>query len=270
MAGNVIINRQPFKCVDVFFRCLETLPGDGTGAMIDTKRGATYSPIPTAGPVPIADTYWLENSDGASNSILPSCLSSIPLAAGSWPNWAQKSVITFATGRVMVPNKVRTPFGNGDTVIPGSDGNISVSFGGGMHTVIRDANGNQVYISSEPARALPAIGTDVGVIVEYQPATTDGITVTPGWVRSRVVDVNGNTFGSGSTETMQYATVQNVFDLNPSLNNKTRFGGLAFYSILAFSFNDGIPANREAAYLWMLKNHPAGNRSLPPQFRYTE
>lgn len=262
----VLITKKPFACAEFFFRCLETLPGDGTGSMRDTIRGAEYAPVGITGaPIPMAGSYTLNNSEAASNAIFPECDTSIGLLSGSWPNFKRRSVITFACGRLVDPDVLKIPVGNGSAVIPGSDGNISVSFGGGgMHTLLRDADGTQVSIAPEPLRALPAIGTDIGVLVEYSPATDAG----PGSITSKVIDMAGNTYGSGETETKQTAQVLNQFDLNPGLNNLTRFRGMAFYSFIGFSFDEGLPANRNEAYLWMLNNHAAGIRHLPPQFRY--
>lgn len=266
-ARSILITKRPFACAEFFFRCLETLPGDGTGSMRDTVRGATYEPVGVNGaPIPTLGSYYIQNAAGLSNAVAPEADASIQLISGSWPNFKRRSVITFACGRLIDPDKLKIPVGNGGTVIPGSDGNISVSFGSGMHTLIRDADGTQVYIDPNTTKTLPAIGTEIGVLVEYTPATASG----PGLVTSKVIDFNGNTFGSGATETMQSAPVLNQFDLNPGLNNLTRFRGLAFYSFLGFSFDDGLPANRNDAYLWMMENHSQGNRSLPPHFRYAE
>lgn len=261
-------------CCESFFKCDETLPGDGSGAMVCSITGATYNPA-IGLDEPQALSQWIENYAGPrSMGIRPYSGNAVPLAAGNMPNFGRRSVITFACGNLRGLNGsgVRVPFGNGQGADPpGRNGLISVSFEAGMHIRMRDANGVVVNPANEPARALPAVGTDIGIITEYAPATTDGVTITPGSVVARAVDFDCNTFGSGATETRQTAEVSTVFDLNPRLNNKTRFGGLAFYSILAFSFDAGLPdseAARNEVYKWMMRQHSAGNRVLPPHWRY--
>jgi hypothetical protein len=86
----------------------------------------------------------------------------------------------------------------------------------------------------------------------------------------RVVDLNGNTLIGDDAVTPLDMTlvVDTVGDIRSDIRSVTRFGGINFYSILAFSFTGDMPpeAVRESAYKWMRRHHAAEHRELPPMF----
>ena len=242
-----------YACCELFFKCEETLDAGGGGAIVDSVRGATFSPAQANGSV-VGGSYSLTNQAGLSNAVYPECVDIVELVAGSFPNFGQRHVILFASGRVVDPLVARVPLGSGST------GAIAASFNGGYHGLV---NGSGVPLATttgatDPSKVCPVAGTDVGMIVEYSPGTSFVI---------KTVDLNGSTFGSGASETLITGSTLNTLDLNPGLNNMTRFAGLAFYSICAFSFDAGLPANRESQYKWMLKHHAYGDRTLPHGWR---
>lgn len=242
-----------YACCELFFRCEETLDAGGGGAMVDSVRGATFSPAQANGGV-VAGSYSLTNQAGLSNAVYPECVDVVELVAGSFPDFKQRHVIIFAAGRVVDPLVARVPLGSG------LDGAISHSFFNGYHGLV---NGDGIPLATtagagDPSKVCPVAGTDVGMIVEYSPNTSFMV---------KTVDLDGATFGSGASETIITGTVIALGDLNPGLNNLTRFAGLAFYSICAFSFDAGLPANRESQYKWMLKHHAYGDRTLPHGWR---
>lgn len=254
--SNVIVspNQQKAHC-EVFFKCLETLNPDGSGSMVDIN-GLTWTPSVDG------VQYTLTNENGLSNNVYSVSKSENPpttLSAGTWPNFGYRPIIAFACGRIIDPAKVKAPIGVGI---------ISVSNAGGMHGVVYSGtpgSGTELVTTGVyPEKALPAAGADIGLIVEYVPK---------GESVFRFVDLNGNTFGSGATETkiVAQSLVATDYEVNPGVMNTGRFNGCAWYSIATFSFPiaQGLPSNREDAIRWMLANHSTGNRKLPPHWSYS-
>lgn len=268
-------------CADMFFKCLEVLPGDGTGATVDSISGARYDPaagnpgdegadIPIPPGVPVAGSYWQENRASISNAVYAECRGSIPVTGGNLPNFGSKSVILFGCGLVVDVAKVRIPVGNGDGLdAAGTAGIISVSFGGQMHGLVKSATDQLIPSTTSTADLhlqAASVGSFIGLIVEYVPKVGG----TNGTYHARVIDINGDTLISDDlvTPLQQDIAVTVVGEVNPSLNNKTRFGGLAWHSRMAFSFDNGLPANRNDVYKWLMMHHQHGNRALPPQWLY--
>lgn len=262
MAAEIFVGHPTaIPCVQTFFRCEETLPGDGSGAMVDAVGGAVFNPLAAATIAGATGTYSLTNQTGLTQGVYAQSDSPLPLVSGSLPNFERKSVIIFACCRLVDGTAFRVPFGDGgspNSTLTNQGGLLSLSFVGGMHLLANTSNA-QIASASDAARVLPADGTDIGLIVEYVPGTS---------LMGKVVDMNGATFGSGATETILTTATVTLADVNPSLNNKTRFGGALFYSVMAFTFTDGLPANREQVYKWMLKQHAYGNRQVPPAWQY--
>lgn len=275
--------QKRLACSEAFFKCLETFSGDGYGVMSDAVAGAVYNPIqgnwgqwydPETGDMPaytpIADTVWMRNGVGtASNSVYPMNLQPVALQSGSWPNLAQKKVIIFGCGTVQVSAYMRIPFGNGGNIIPGSDGNVSVSCGGSFHGLVRGTNATLTDDSGITHPSVPATslnGVLVALVGEYVPATAGG----NGSFHYKIIRADGtivmDATGLIPLEITEPVTIQ--ADCTPHLNNLTRFGGLNFYGIRMFSFNNGLPpeAVREAAYKWMMRHYAAGHREEPPHF----
>lgn len=261
----------------IFFKCLEIFAGDGYGSMVDSVTGARYNPLRgntgqhegVAPGEPVALTHWMQNGATWANSVRPTNTVSIPLEAGGWPECAGKQVIIFACGVVRDPGLTRIAFGNGQTAVPGSDGNLSISLAGQMHGLARMSSGLSTLTSgADPAGIVANTSIDnklVALIGEYVPA----ITGTPGTYRVRVVDANGVTIISDDAVTPieMNLIVSVIGDITPNLNNKTRSGGMDFYSKMMFLFNTLPPeAVRERAYRWMIRHHAQGHRELPPHF----
>jgi hypothetical protein len=258
---------------DLFFPCTETLNPDGSGSMVDVIRGATYQPsVGGAG-------YSLVNGSGTpTNTILPTAIASQVLTAGTFPNFRQRSVIVFCVGRIVDPTQMRIPIGQGDGDkgwSTNTGGLITMSYGGTPHILINGSSSPGIATVSDSTglRVPPAAGTDVSMVVEYEPYTKPDP-----HAYSFLLDENGNTFGSGPTETALSSRTEDdhgitffEIDLNPGLNNRTRLEGMALYGIAAFSFGGSIPPEDtlRKAYVWMHENWIAGNRALPPHFSYS-
>lgn len=250
-----VYRAKPRVICDVFFPCTETLNPDGSGAMVDRIRGATWRPSRDGA------QFTLTNGDTPSNSVYSISNQVNPatlLDAGTWPNFKLRPILLFACGRIIDPTQVKAPIGTGV---------VSLSNAGGMHAVVYSGvpgSGSSIVVTpSYPEKVLPPVGTDIGLILEYIPK---GVTT------ARFVDLSGNTFNSGAAETrIEYQTPFSSDDeINPGLVNHSRIGGCAWYSIAAFSFPDGsIPSNKEEVIQWMLCKHPDGDRELPHQWSYS-
>lgn len=266
-------------CAEVFFKCLETFGVDGYGGMADSIRNCVYDPAYAnpgsesyAAHEAAAGVYWIENGATPAKSVYPLVSVTSRLRDGTWPNFAQRKVITFATGIQRFAALARVPFGNGSNLVPGQDGNISIALSAGhFHAVVRSENeGLLAADSTSTVTGNSLNGSYVNFIGEYIPATTDGVTVTNGSFRMRIIDLNGNTLMADDAVTPLDMTlvVDTVGDVRSDIRSVTRFGGIDFYSIMAFSFSGDLPAEsvRESAYKWMRRHHAAEHRELPPQF----
>ena len=241
------VKAQTLGCCGFFFPCTETgLATDGY--ITDTVSGIQYQPSLDGAGGQIANVTGLTAAVEL-NGTSTSC----PLKSGSWPNFGTKSVIVIAVGRVTDSVNVRVPVGKGSAPV---DDVISVSWVGGMHVLVGDGV-TQSSVGPDAARVLPANGTDVMIVIEYTPATT---------LTAKATDLNGTTFGSGLTETILSGTPSaSIGDLNPGGNNQSRADGLALYGWAAFSFTNGLPADRDTAYKWMAAEWASrGNRYLWP------
>lgn len=279
------VNTAPRRmtCAEVFFRCLETLPGDGSGGMVDDIRGCEFNLAaqnpgdgldPATIGAPANPTYWMENGVTPVNSVRPKAATSVYLTQGTWPNFGQKAIILFSCGIVYQPGILRIPFGDGASFALPARGNISVSLAGEMHVAATGAEGGLLGTQTQTGLTLglERIGEFVGVIGEYLPATTDGVTVTEGSFHAKVVGIDGTTLLSSSdgvTPLDIMVPVDTVGDITSDQTNCSRFAGLDFYSIMAFSFANGLPSNRETVYKWLMRQHAIENRVLPPHWAYT-
>lgn len=265
-------------CAEVFFKCQDALPTNGTGSMVCSITGATYKPTVVTG-VSIANQYGLYPVDTVntatgiaantvttpSPAIYPQCSTSQTLASGSWPNFKRRHVIIFAAGRV-VDATARAPIGLGDSNVgdgtlgfsTNTGGDLSIAMTTSMHLAVASSNVMLCNPFSADARRLPAAGTDVAMILEYSP----GVIAT-----AKCIGTDGKTFGSGTSETIFSGVPTSVADVNPGLNNYTRLHGLAFYSFMAFSFDNGLPPARDYVYQWLLNQHLNGVRVLPPWWK---
>lgn len=255
------VNLMP--CAEMFFKCQETGLNalNGAGSMVCSITGAVYRPTITSN-IGVDGSFWLSNYDFApSNAVKATCVTPVPLASGTLPNFKRRHIITIATGMVLGPN-ARTPIGGVGHFDTSTGGDISISLSNGIsHALVNCATGQIAHTGlATNQRNLPAPGTNVALIVEYTP--NEG-------VYAKVIGTDGKTFGSGDTETVFSAPAMlfNV-DVNPSLNNETRIGGdMAYYSIMAFSFDNGLPPDRDYVYQWLLNQHLNGSRVLPPWWR---
>lgn len=262
MASERVTTSLPsIACAKSFFKCNETLRADGSGGITDSVTGAVFNPAAGAALAGLTGNYKITNSAGASTAVYPQCDLSVEMISGVLPSFSNKAVILFACGRVVDASKTRIPYGDGygDMGLSTNTGGVvSLSFAGGMHSIVNGSNAQLGVAGPDSLRVLPAVGTDVNLIVEYVPGVS---------LMAKAVDVNGATFGSGTSETIVTDLTVTLADVNPSLNNKTRFGGLAFYSIMAFTFDAGLPADRESVYRWLSLQHMRGNRILPPRWQ---
>lgn len=139
-------------------------------------------------------------------------------------------------------------------------------------TVVRSENEGLLAAVADPEGLTcdGLAGKYVCVIGEYIPATTDGETVTNGSMHLKVTGYDGTVHiaDDAATPLEMNLVADTVGDVRSDIRNVTRFGGIDFYSIMAFSFTgDLLPdAVREAAYKWMRGHHAAGHRELPPHF----
>lgn len=269
-------------CSEVFFKCLEVFSGDGWGTLRDSIRGCVYNPIlgnhgqfydietgDNPAGVPVDQAVWMRNGTTPVNSVYPLNLTPVALESGSWPHLQRRKVIIFGCGTVEYIGYARIPFGNGGAVMPGSDGNISVSCGGTLHGLVRGPDGSLLDITGQTflhCDALALQGKHIAMIGEHTPATESGngsfhykLIFDDGSIPLDELEIN-------PLEMLTPVTVQE--DCTPHLNNFTRFGGLNFYGIRMFSFNGDLPPEpiREAAYKWMMRHYAAGHREEPPHF----
>jgi len=275
----VITSLPSLDCCESFFKCLEVLPGDGTGYISDSVTRARFNPaqenpgdpyadIPLQPSVPEPGLYWMEN--GADQSVYSICNSAIEVRNGNLPNFKKRKIILFGCGFIVDITKVRLPFGNGAGADPvGTAGVISLSFGGQMHGLILSTTNTLNDTTSNPFSLdlqSSHVGSFVGIIVEYTPA----VGAVPGLFHAKVVDSAGVTLTASdlSSPVEQNIVCSTEGDVSPSLNNKTRFGGMAWQSIMAFSFDAALPADREEVYKWLMVQHKHGNRVLPPRWQH--
>lgn len=276
--SKVVTSPRSLVCAEAFFKCDEVLPGDGSGSIKCSITGAEFNPasqnIDDPG-TPANPTYWIVNGATNYNSVNSTGTTVINLNTGSFPDFSQRHVILFACGTVTQAGAIHFPFGNGGTADWGNEGTISFSTAGQLHGLVRGQYETLVTSSANPVGLTMTNaahgGQFVGLIVEYVPATTDGVTVTNGSYYAKVINRAGvivKSASDGISDLVQNLVVNTVGDVNPGLSNKTRFSGLNFYSICAFSFENGLPSNRENVYKWMMRHHSVGNRALPPQWVY--
>ena len=269
------------ECVEVFFKCNQVLPADGSGGMVDFVSNCEYNPASQSpeyedhpAGTPANPSYWMVNGTTDVMSISVTMGDSIPLNKGRFPDFGLRSIIIFACGIVTNAGAIHLPFGNGESPASwGNEGTISISMVPQMHGLIRGRNELLLASTVDPTGLTMTAGdyngTFVGIVGEYIPATTDGVTVTNGSFRMRIIGMDGTTklsSSDGTTPLDMTLVVNKVGSIDAGLSNKTRFSGLSFYSILAFSFNDGLPTDRETVYNWMMRHHSIGDRSLPPQW----
>lgn len=231
-----------------FFPCTETgLQSDGY--ITDTVSGLQYQPSHEGNGGTIANVSGLTSAVGISGTG-----ATCHLMTGSWPNFGTKSIINFAVCRIVDNANLKIPIGNGSGT-PANDHLVTVSWTSGMHTIVADGT-TTVKINNDTNRVLPANGTDAIIVVEYTP----GVVLT-----AKAMDLSGNTFGAGITETVLTTTPAALGEINPGVNNYSRISGLALYGWAAFSFTGGLPADRATAYKWMAAEWASrGNRYLWP------
>lgn len=263
---------------EVFFRCEEQVNVNGSGVMVDNIRGATYQPSLEVGAT-------LVNGTGTPvNSLSPTIVNPVVLSSGSWPNFRQRSIVTFAFGRLIDRTKARVPIGNGqgDLGYPTSTGgNISMSLAGSPHILITSATQTIAYVTGALGQQwdLPPNGTDVGIVLEFEQLGKPNPRLL-----SKMIDAKGNLFSFNTPPNIELSItyiptilefnggvgISVAADVNPGLNNKTRMGGLALYSFAAFSFPGTLPsrATLDSAYIEMMHEWSTGRKYPPSQFNY--
>lgn len=253
--------------LETFFACREVVNPDGSGVMVDSVRNATYKPSAEVG------ATLVNGTDTLTNTLVPTITNSVPLTSGVWPNFRQRSIVTFAFGKVVDPTQVRTPIGqgDGDSGYPNSlGGAISLSLASFPHMIVNAAT-SQIFTLQGTSWAPLQVGQEVGVVVEYQPSV-----IPSARALMKIILADGSVVTNGGNANEKSVTHPNAAwsaasaDVNPGNNNKTRFEGLALYGFAAFSFPDALPTRAilDAAYVEMMDDWKKGNRKAPSQFRY--
>ena len=264
--------------LEIFFRCKESLNPDGSGVMVDNVRQATYKPSNIVGAT-------LTNGSTPINSVVPTISDPVALASGVWPNFRQRSIVLFAFGTLVDKDTCRIPLGRGTTWVgDGTDGLVSYSSAGRPHVLIRSATATlasvNFYING--LWDMPPLGTEVGVVLEYEPLNQAAPRIL-----AKMLDTSGSIFDFGTPpvwdefdETYKdyYPTIMDFGasgitasgDVNPGLNNMTRFAGFAYYGFIALSFPGSLPSREilDAAYLEMMTDWKKDRRYPPSQFNY--
>lgn len=190
----------------------------------------------------------ISNVTGLSSAVYPAgTATDAVLYSGSWPDFGTGSFLTLAVGRVVDATAARVPVGKGSSPL-GSD--ISISWVGGMHTLIVDDTGTQAVISPDAAKTLTN-GTDVYIYIKYTPST-----LLTGEAKLISTDA--------SVCKQTTATPTTLGNVNPGTNNITRIAGIALYGWAGFKFASGIPADVDTAMAWMAAEWSLGNRYLWP------
>lgn len=237
------VHARNLSCCKFFFPCEETGLASN-GYITDVINGLILQPSLGGG------DWNITNGSTTVNSVYPNAFDSdgdeIPMT-GLWPNFGSNSILIVAAAHVVFPDYAKLPVGNGslsNAVYPFDD--VTVSWDGGMHTLVKDVNNHATVVTFDLTRKL-TINHDVIIVVrvDHNGTTNSDVFKTDGTLETDPV-TPANTLSQSVSTNPLTATI------NPGVGaSSTRVNGLALYGWAGFSFTGGIPADWKSACFWM-------------------